>query len=365
MSNPFKKLIQQYFYFSKSDRNAILILSILIVIVLIAIQVVNHIHPKSKYNYADFAKYYEQLEQNQHFEKQPGSQYLFGFNPNTVSPESLDSLSIPENIKRNLLRYRNAGGKFTSPSQLRKIYGMNDSIFNEIEHYIQISEESHKNAIIPAENKVQYSGFFDPNQADSTLLATFGFTQFQTKNLVSYREKGGRFKRKDELLKIYGIDSLFFASIENHIKIEIKENQESITPTKLDRIELNLADSATLVKIKGIGSVFATRIIRYRELLGGFYTKSQLLEVYNFPMEVYTEIENQLTTDTLLIKKVRINFAEFNELLKHPYLNKQQVQAILKYREKNGAFLNVSQINLIPAIDNKTFTRIQPYITCR
>lgn len=365
MNNPFKNLYRQYLYFSKKDRNAILILSILIVLSFVVVLIVKQLPSKSKYNYVEYAKQIEEWGKKYQISSIPENKILFEFNPNTISEESLDSLLLSENIKRNIVNYRNAGGNFLYPSQLRKIYGMNDSIFAELEKYIKIPIEFEIKKGNPISETMRISGFFDPNKANLDTLMKFGFSKFQSANLMNYRNKGGVFYNKADILKIYGIDSLFFDTIEKHIIIELEEQKTSSIPKVVEQIELNRADTATLVKLKGIGPVFATRIIKYRDLLGGFYSKSQLMEVYNFPVEIYPEIENQLSTDTVLIKKVRINFAEFKELIKHPYLNKEQVQSILSYREKNGAFGNVAQIQQVPLIDNKTYTRIRPYITCR
>jgi DNA uptake protein ComE-like DNA-binding protein len=120
-----------------------------------------------------------------------------------------------------------------------------------------------------------------------------------------------------------------------------------------------------LKQLKGIGSVFAKRILKYRNLLGGYYSTEQLREVYNFPIEILPLIENQIIVDTLRIKKIRINFAEYRDLLKHPYFNKKQVEAILEYRNKNGPFDNLNQLELIPQIDSLSLAKIKPYITCR
>jgi DNA uptake protein ComE-like DNA-binding protein len=90
-----------------------------------------------------------------------------------------------------------------------------------------------------------------------------------------------------------------------------------------------------------------------------------LLEVYNFPEETFVRIESEISTDTLLIKKIRINFSDFGELLRHPYLKKDHVSAILRYRDRNGAFKEIIQLKTAGLIDSETFSRIQPYLTCR
>jgi DNA uptake protein ComE-like DNA-binding protein len=133
----------------------------------------------------------------------------------------------------------------------------------------------------------------------------------------------------------------------------------------LVHIELNSADSTDLVQLSGIGPTYANRIIKYRNLLGGFYSTSQILEVYNFPVETFQKIENSISADTLLIKKIRVNFADFAELIRHPYFNKKQVEAVLNFRNRNGSFQNILQLKSNGLIDSETFLKVRPYLTCR
>ena len=93
-------------------------------------------------------------------------------------------------------------------------------------------------------------------------------------------------------------------------------------------IELNSADTSSLISVRGIGHVFSRRILKYRKLLGGFYKKNQLLEVYGIDSIAFSNIEKQITVDTALIEKININTAEFKQALKHPYLKYEDVKAI-------------------------------------
>jgi len=364
MRNPFKIIIGQYFHFSKKDRNAILILITLILIVISAHIIIDHIEPKSKYNYAEYAKLFDELEAEQ-LNTEIGGRALFSFNPNTIDSVSLDSLLIPFQIKRNLLNYRRAGGKFSDASQLKRIYGMNDSVFAAIENFIVIPETKFKKtAIEPQPAKVRM-GYFDPNDADMETLLDFGFNHFQSKNLISYREKGGVFHATSDLLKIYGVDSSLLSAIDKHIQINPGKRNEKVAEVPALLVELNSAGTNELISLNGIGSVFAERILKYRDLLGGFHSKHQLLEVYNFPPETFITIEKNILVDSVQLRKIRINFAEYAELLRHPYLNKKQVEAILSHRSRNGTFQNPEELKSIATIDTATFVKIRPYLTCR
>ncbi|HSH18919.1 MAG TPA: helix-hairpin-helix domain-containing protein [Draconibacterium sp.] len=364
MSRIFSQWFKRYNDFSKGDRTAIITLGSVIMIIITGGIIVKSFNPKSKYDYTQIEQLFKELETPK--SNQPQSKKsLFEFDPNTASAEMLDSLNLPEFVKANIINYRIAGGQFSTPLEVRKIYGMNDSIFDAISSFIIIPEKG-TTLIRPANNEKRINRFIDPNSADIKQLVDFGFSSFQSNNIVEYRKKGGVFKKQSDLLKIYGIDSAFFELIENHLRIEVeKELIIENNSQNLFWVELNSADSTDLMKLNGIGSVYAGRILKYRDLLGGFYSPVQLLEVYNFPEETYKNIEASISADTLLLKKIRLNFAEYVDLLRHPYLNKQQVEAVLNYRDQNGSYQNIKQLEINGLIDSETFSRISPYLTCR
>lgn len=366
MSNPFKRYVQHFLSFSRSDRNAIVIIGILILIVLAVNIVLQNTNFKSNTDFTEIKALIREWELGESEKKE--SLVFFNFDPNTISKSELDSLSIPKHIKQNIIRYREAGGKYKVQSDVRKIYGMNDSIFSLIEDHIQIK----KSKVIVAKTrtktkkaeKIELNGNFEPNTATLAELKRFGFSNYQANNLLSYRNKGGSFNTANDLLKIYGVDSVFYQQIEKHVRIEKK--LVATEPIEADiLVEINSADSADWVILNGIGPYYAKRIIKYRNLLGGFSSKEQLKEIYNFPEETYAMIQQHIYVDTLKISKLRINFLEYADLLRHPYLNKNDVKLILNTREKKGAFQNDSEVGFIKGFDAETFSKIRPYITCR
>ena len=370
---PFKQWVSQFLNFNRKDRNAIIILGSLIVLSLTGHIIVDNLSLKTD---IEQEKVKRALAEWNTFKERQGKKYsLFNFDPNTVSSEKLDSLRIPDFVKKNIVSYREAGGKFKQPSDVKKIYGMNDSIYSKLEKYITIenlkSQAPLEENILPSKRsnhiKKSREGFFDPNTADRQLLLDYGFNSFQTSNILKYRERGGSFIQPEDLLRIYGVDSLFFFSIQKNIRINtVPDNSISEKSKKPEiKIELNSADSAALVKLVGIGPVYASRIIKFRELLGGYHSKEQLLEVYNLPKETYQNISSQVYTDTLLVNKIRLNFTDFEELMRHPYISKEHAAAIINYREENGAFETVAQLNTKRIIDIEAYEKIKPYLSCR
>ncbi len=99
-------------------------------------------------------------------------------------------------------------------------------------------------------------------------------------------------------------------------------------------IELNGADSLLLKRVPGIGPVYARRIIRYRDILGGYYRLEQLNEVYGIDEEKYGQLSSWFFTDTLLINKMDINELTESQLRKHPYITSRQAGTITRLRKK-------------------------------
>lgn len=119
---------------------------------------------------------------------------------------------------------------------------------------------------------------------------------------------------------------------------------------QLKKIELNSVDSAGLDSLPGIGPVFAKRIIKYRDLLGGYYSINQLSEVYGIPPELAGKIYNYIIVDTLKIRMLLLNSADFKKVNAHPYISFDQTKMIFKLRSRQKIIVS-DQL-----IENKIFS---------
>lgn len=132
-----------------------------------------------------------------------------------------------------------------------------------------------------------------------------------------------------------------------------------------EMVELNSADTTRLKMLRGIGSGYAKMIVAYREKLGGFYAVSQLLEVYKFPDETYQKIKHQLSVDTTLIRKIKVNEATVKELKSHPYISYYQALSIVENREFQPAMRYNSLYDMVVDEDLKEedILRVAPYFS--
>lgn len=207
---------------------------------------------------------------------------------------------------------------------------------------------------------------FDPNTANYYQLMSAGFTSKSANNLIKYIEKGGVIRSAEDLSKIYGMDSALIVNLISDHMITISEAysseiDERYTSNRI-RLEINAADSIELKKLPGIGKVLAARIIKFRDLLGGFYSTEQLSEVYGISDSLENLCVKYISIDSVAIRKIDINTATFEELRRHPYLTSYQAKAILSYRRLIGSFTEYKQLIDNYLINKETYNKLGPYL---
>lgn len=113
-------------------------------------------------------------------------------------------------------------------------------------------------------------------------------------------------------------------------------------------VDLNTSDTTILKQLPGIGSAFAKWIVEYRTKLGGYCESEQLLEVYKMDTLRYEGLKDFVKTDSLFIpNKLKINSDGFKILLKHPYLEYEDVKKIVNHREQKGMITSWQQLKTI------------------
>lgn len=202
---------------------------------------------------------------------------------------------------------------------------------------------------------------FDPNAVDGEFLKRINMPGFAASNWEKFLKGGGRFYKKTDLLRIYGLDSALYGQLEPFLEIRGYEKRAAepahpaevrLASVSAAKLEINQATAADLQKVKGIGAVFSERIVKYREALGGFRSRNQLASVYGIKPEVLTELWKMFELDsTRCCRTLDLNTVSFDSLRKHPYLRYNQARALVAYREQHGPFRSweeVAQVKIIP-----------------
>ncbi|MDE6106881.1 MAG: helix-hairpin-helix domain-containing protein, partial [Bacteroidales bacterium] len=128
-------------------------------------------------------------------------------------------------------------------------------------------------------------------------------------------------------------------------------------------VDLNRGDTLDFQELRGIGPAYARRIVAYRERLGGFVDKAQLLEVWGVDSALYARIAPSLELGSGPVRPLYINRMSVQELKQHPYLDYYQAKEIVRYRERYGAFQTPADLRKVNLLDAETCARLAPYIS--
>ena len=299
---------KDFFYFSLSERRAIYVLLVLIAVLVVAIvwtpaPEVQSVNVVAEADSLVLSRKYN--EERKSFTKKERIQeevsiVLTPFDPNLADSIEFLRLGLPSYVIKNVIKYRQKGGRFSTPESFARIYGLTEAKFKELQPYIYISEEFIKK----------------PNRKKSA------------------QERSKREERVDSLQKPF------------------KYPEGTL-------VDVNTADTTELKKIPGIGSGIARRIVAYRNRLGGFYTLDQLNEVEFVTADLLKWFK--LEGDS--VRKLPINRVGLDKLRAHPYINFYQAKVIVEYRRKKGEIKSLSQLALYEEFTEKDFKRLSAYIS--
>ena len=204
---------------------------------------------------------------------------------------------------------------------------------------------------------------FDPNTADSTQLLRLGLQPWQVRNIYKYRAHGGIYRQKEDFARLYGLTVKQYRELEPYIRISSdylpastlvgerqKVERDTLRyPVKIqadEHVVLNTADTMQLKKVPGIGSYYASEIIRYGQRLGGFVNDAKK----------YFVIANAHP------RRMNINRLTLQQLRRHPYFNFYMAKAITDYRRLHGDIKSLNELRLSKDFTDEVIQRLEPYI---
>lgn len=257
-----------------------------------------------------------------------------------------------------------------------------------LDSMVMVLEQQTASVEIYADNKDnkkqdnKYTLFrFDPNKATSRELQLLGFEPGIVNRIIKYRNSGGAFYQKSDLLKIYGLSQEKYDKLNGYIDLPVNKNpnlhagtlksglqgKKDVREEKAREIfDINKADTLQLKKIKGIGPVLSERIIKYRNLLGGFISDRQYNEVYGLDDDVVARlISASYIEKNFEPVKINLNTATEIDLLRHPYISSDLANIIMAYQEQHGPFKSVKDIKKIKPVDDEIFEKIKAYIAVK
>jgi competence protein ComEA len=214
---------------------------------------------------------------------------------------------------------------------------------------------------------------FNPNTASDVTLMQLGFDEKISKRIVNYRSKGGKFLIKQDLLKVFGMDTILYKELYAFIDLpetrfsnskKLSQAKQGFATVKRDeKFDLNLADTTELKTVYGVGSKRARRIITFREKLGGFIRSGQLREVYGLDSAAVEQLlKKSFIAEDFMPFRLNINKASEPELSAHPYISPVIAKAIVAYRFQHGNFASTEEIRKLQNLKKEEADKIIPYL---
>ncbi|MDO7848328.1 helix-hairpin-helix domain-containing protein [Hymenobacter sp. M29] len=237
---------------------------------------------------------------------------LSPFDPNALTAEDWEARGVPHFVAARMVKYGQAAGGFKAKVQMKKMYGLEDSVYQRLAPFMQLPDEAPKRDY--AAKRPGPDGKFPP--------------------FASGDATPSKFPRK---------------------------------PRNLQPFDLNTADTTQLMQIRGIGAGRAKWVVKYRNQLGGYVREDQLDEV--FVLRDAPDLRDSLKKYTFVAsgfapKTVNVNTASFDELYLQPYIGKPRARLIVAYRQQHGPFKSVEDLKQMPTLKPADWEKMRPYVRC-
>ena len=188
---------------------------------------------------------------------------LFYFDPNTINYEQAVMLGFPQKTAHTLLKYRDKGGKFYKAIDLKKLYGINEDLFDKLKPFVVLDKNNtHDNKYKPFEKKTSFvknekqNITIEINSADSVQWNQLkGISFGRARMIIKYRTMLGGFYNIEQIKEVkYFTDSLY-----DMIKANL-----TVNPTLVQKLKVNTVDFKTMVhhpyiKYEGTKCIFALK----------------------------------------------------------------------------------------------------------
>jgi DNA uptake protein ComE-like DNA-binding protein len=208
---------------------------------------------------------------------------------------------------------------------------------------------------------------FNPNDYSLKEWMYLGLTEKQANVVLKFTKHG--IQSNEELSRIFVISGSLYQLIKDStvypktVFFSKLQNSETIKKEKFKPVDINAASQSDIESIPGIGPFYAKNILRYRDRLGGFVRKEQLLEVWKMDEAKYLSIKEFIVVDLQRVNKIKLNTTSAEELKSHPYLNWNIANSIIKIRDRKGGFKSVEEIKESLLMDEELFNKLNPYVS--
>lgn len=371
--------MREFFYYTKAERIGIVVL---ILLCLLLVVVPSFFPDRAADQLGDPAEMEAIVEKWALGEESASSaeptdespQALVPFDPNQATRDVLEAAQLPQRTIRAWLSYTGKGGRWTSTDDLRRFRALAAEDLERIQPLLRFPAEGSPAASSP-QTEVPQLFPFDPNTVTEKELLTLGVPAKVARTWVKYTQNGGRFREARDIERVYGLSDQAVEQLLPYVQVpeaeeghdrpgdQEPEGREEPKPAAAPlRIDINQAGPEEWQQLRGIGPKLSSRIVRFRDKLGGFISIDQVGETYGLPDSTFQRIRTQLQASPIQ-PSLRVNVLNKQGLGSHPYISYQEAEVLINYRSKHGPFQNVEDLRQVIALKKETLEKITPYLS--
>ncbi len=362
-------MLNDYFSFTRNERNGIVILLALILIMSFLPKVYAALYPND--NNIDYETITPFMSKWDSLKTEPIETALFSFNPNTASKDDFLILGLSKKTASNIVNYRNKGGQFYKKEDFKKIWSLEEADYQRLLPYITISNQKEydnygndSRSKPVAENQLFE---FDPNTATKDDFVKLGLSKRTANNIVKYRNKGAKFYKKEDFKRIWGLKEANYERLSPYISINIPKKYDSNKPydkaskskpiaeSQLFSFDPNTATKEDFIKL-GLSERIANNIVKFRNRGAKFENKVAFKKVWGISEEDFNRLSPHIK---IVVKLIDINTATAADFKELRGIGESLSARIVKYRNNLGGFTSIDQVGTIYGLE-ETFASIKP-----
>lgn len=288
------KKLKSHFWYTKNQRNGILLLIGLIVVFQIVYQFVDFSNDELvNMSQTELLAFQNQIDSLEKVTEEKSRSKKYPFNPNYITDYKGSQLGMSiEEIDR-LLIYRKKGLFVNSAQEFQKITQVSDSLLAEISPYFKFpewvttrdKEKFFKSKPINNEAlKVDYKiSTIDINKATQHDFESIkGVNESLSERIIKYRNKLQGFSMVDQVFEVWGLNK--------KIGNEIVKTFKIIKTPVIKKVNVNTATFKEVLSIPYIDYNLCVKIFNYRDEVAELQSISELKNIEDFPVEKYNRI---------------------------------------------------------------------------
>ncbi|RAJ06199.1 ComEA family DNA-binding protein [Arenibacter echinorum] len=298
-----RKSFKSHFKFNKQERSGIFFLLFLIVIFQTVYFVVKSYPISEKANSLTVDKEYQaKIDELRSRNQKKDSISVYPFNPNFITDYKGYILGMSTEEIERLHVFRAKNQFVNSAKEFQKVTLISDSLLESLQSYFKFPEWTRRGSIESA-----YGGS-------------------RTFNSVESKSVPDTFK-----------------------SVKIKD--------------INRVTAEELRSVNGIGEKLSQRIVKFRDLLGGFLSEEQLGHVYGLDPEVVARVlKDYRILESPDISKININQASPWDISKLVYIKYEVAARIVALREANGGIASFDELIEIEDFPSEKLDIIKLYL---